>query len=184
MRQKHGILFIKRPMITLRRLKNITYILLSVGLILSAFRLFNWEIYPALQISLCLLLGMVSLLISEFVKNLNEQLKKIILATVFSQILLSSIVIINREFVVEYWRLVFIPSLFIVFVCTYGLSLRKEEKHQPIFKWMTMSLMAITFIRFFIYHEYIDYSIEFLFLIFIILIIRSKKRKADSKLIY
>ena len=184
MRQKHGILFTKRPMMTLRRLKNIIYMLLSVGLILSAFPLFNWEIYPALQISLCLLLGMVSLLISELIKNLNKQLKKIILVSVLLQLLLSSIVIINREFVVEYWRLVFIPSLFIVFICTYGLSLRKEEKYQPIFKWITMSLMAITFIRFFIYHEYIDYSIEFLFLIFIILIIRSKKRKVDSKLIY
>ena len=167
-------------MITLRLLKNILYILLSSGILLSSYSLFNWEIYPALQISLCLLLGMVSLLISELIKNLDKQLKKIILTTVLIQILLSCIVIINKDLVVEYWRLVFIPSLFIVFIATYGLSLRKEEKHQPIFKWITMSLIAITFFRFFIYHEYIDYSIEFLFLIFIILIVRSKKRKVES----
>ena len=167
-------------MITLRLLKNILYILLSSGILLSSYRLFKWEIYPALQISLCLLLGMVSLLISELIKNLNKQLKKIILATVLIQILLSCIVIINKDLVVEYWRLVFIPSLFIVLICTYGLSLRKEEKYRPIFKWITVILIAITFIRFFIYHEYIDYSIEFLFLIFIILIVRSKKRKVES----
>ena len=165
---------------TLRRLKNILYILLVGGIIFSSYRLFNWQIYPALQISLCMLLGIVSLSISELVKNLNEQLKKLILASVLAQLILSFIVIINRDLVVEYWRLVFIPSLFIVFLSTYGLSLRREEKHQAIFKWITISLMAITFLRFFVYHEYIDYIIEFLFLIFIILIIRSKERETES----
>ena len=165
---------------TLRRLKNIIYILIIGGILICSYRLFQWEIYPALQISVCLFLGMISLLISELVKNLNKQLKKIILVTVLVQILLSSIVIINKGLVVEYWRLVFIPSLFIVFISTYALSLRKEEKYQAIFKWITMSLMAITFFRFFVYHEYIDYIIEFLFLVFIILITRSKKRKVES----
>ena len=166
-------------MMTLRVIKNIIYILLVSGILLSSYRLFNWEMYPALQISLCLLLGMVSLLISEMIKNPDKQLKKIILATVLVQLLLSSIVIINKELVVDYWRLVFIPSLFIVFISTYALSLRKEEKYQSIFKWITLSLMMMTFFRIFIYHEYIDYIIEFLFLIFIILIIRAKNRKVE-----
>jgi hypothetical protein len=167
-------------MMTLRVIKNIIYILLVGGILLSSYRLFNWEMYPALQISLCLLLGMVSLLISEMIKNPDKQLKKIILATVLVQLLLSSIVIINKELVVDYWRLVFIPSLFIVYISTYALSLRKEEKYQSIFKWITLSLMVMTFFRFFIYHEYIDYIIEFLFLIFIILIIQAKNRKVES----
>ena len=164
---------------TLRRLKNIIYILLIGGILISCYRLFQWEIYPALQILVCLLLGVTSLLISELVKNLNKQLIKIILATVLLQLLLSSIVIINKELVVDYWRLVFIPSLFIVILSTYALSLRKEVKHQAIFKWITISLIVITFFRFFVYHEYIDYVIEFLFLIFIILITRSKNRKVE-----
>ena len=164
---------------TFRRLKNIVYILLFGGILISSYRLFNWEIYPALQILLCLMLGLASLLISEAVKNVNKHLKILLLATVIGQVILSSIVIINRDLVVDYWRLVFIPSLVVVYLSTYGLALRKEEKYHAIFKWITMSLMTLSFLRFFVYHEYIDYSIEFLFLVFIILIVRSKNRKSE-----
>ena len=167
------------PTVNLRRLKNIIYILLGAGVCVSCYYLFNWEIYPAFQILLCLLLGIGSLLISETVKNLKTHLKRLILATVLVQVILSFIVIISRELVVEYWRLVFIPCLFIVFISTYGLSLKKEEKYQPVFKWITLSLLMISFFRFFVYHEYIDYMIEFLFLIFIILIIRSKNKEPE-----
>ena len=167
-------------MISLKLLKNLIYALLIGGIIFSTYCLVNWEIYPALQILFCLLLGISSMLISEMIKNLDKKLKTFILLTVLFQILISFLVIINKELVIQYWRIVFIPSLFIVFICTYGISIRKEEKYHAIFKWFTIILMTISFFRFFIYHQLIDYSIELIFLVFIILIIQAKNKPLVS----
>lgn len=171
-------------MITARFLKNGTYALLFVCVCACAYQISNWEIYPWIQLLTCLFFPLFSLLLSEMIKSPKSEIRMIILATTISQLVLSLIIITNPELVAEYWRLVFFPSFFILLILAYSVSLRKDRKYQTLFKTLTSVILIGASIRFIIYHPFIDYTIEILFLLLIILIFRSKNKKGTEKRVY
>ena len=167
-------------MITNRILKNATYILLLLGVSFCTYKILNWEIYPWIQLLICFCIPLFSLLISEMVKSLKPVIKTFIIISTISQLLLALIVLTDKDLVLPYWRMVFFPSLFIILVITYSISLRKELKYHVIFQIITIALLIGLALRFIYHHSFIDYAMETLFLIFIILIFRAKSRKNES----
>jgi hypothetical protein len=161
-------------MITNRILKNATYILLLVGILFCLYKIFNWEIYPWIQLLLCFSLPLFSLLFSEMITSLKPELKSVIIISAISQLALAIIVFTDNTLVLPYWRMVFFPSLFIILIITYSISLRKELKYHRLFKIITATLFIGLSLRFIYHHSFIDYAMETLFLIFIILIFRAK----------
>jgi len=167
-------------MITNRILKNATYILLLVGILFCLYKIFNWEIYPWIQLLLCFSLPLFSLLFSEMITSLKPEIKSVIIISTISQLALAIIVFTDNTLVLPYWRMVFFPSLFIILMITYSISLRKELKYHRLFKIITATLFIGLSLRFIYHHSFIDYAMETLFLIFIILIFRAKSRKNES----
>ena len=167
-------------MITNRILKNATYILLLSGISFCTYKVLNWEIYPWIQLLVCFCVPLFSLLITEMVQSLKTKIKAVILITTLLQLILAGIVLTDKNLVLPYWRIVFFPSLFIILVITYSIALRKELKYHGLFKIITVSLLIGIAIRFLYHHSFIDYAMETLFLIFIILIFRAKNRKPQS----
>jgi len=167
-------------MITNRILKNATYILLLVGILFCFYKIFNWEIYPWIQLLLCFSLPLFSLLFSEMITSLKPEIKSVIIISTISQLALAIIVFTDNTLVLPYWRMVFFPSLFIILMITYSISLRKELKYHRLFKIITATLFIGLSLRFIYHHSFIDYAMETLFLIFIILIFRAKSRKNES----
>jgi hypothetical protein len=161
-------------MITNRILKNATYILLLVGILFCLYKIFNWEIYPWIQLLLCFSLPLFSLLFSEMITSLKPEIKSVIIISAISQLALAIIVFTDNTLVLPYWRMVFFPSLFIILIITYYISLRKELKYHRLFKIITATLFIGLSLRFIYHHSFIDYAMETLFLIFIILIFRAK----------
>jgi hypothetical protein len=161
-------------MITNRILKNATYILLLVGILFCLYKIFNWEIYPWIQLLLCFSLPLFSLLFSEMITSLKPEMKSVIIISTISQLALAIIVFTDNTLVLPYWRMVFFPSLFIILIITYSISLRKELKYHRLFKIITATLFIGLSLRFIYHHSFIDYAMETLFLIFIILIFRAK----------
>lgn len=161
-------------MITNKILKNATYILLLVGVLFCLYKIFNWEIYPWIQLLLCFSLPLFSLLLSEMVKSLKPEIKSVIIISAISQLALAIIVFTDNTLVLPYWRMVFFPSLFIILIITYSISLRKELKYHRLFKIITTTLLIGLSLRFIYHHSFIDYAMGILFLIFIILIFRAK----------
>ena len=161
-------------MITNRILKNATYILLLVGALFCLYKIFNWEIYPWIQLLLCFSLPLFSLLFSEMITSLKPEIKSVIIISTISQLALAIIVFTDNTLVLPYWRMVFFPSLFIILIITYSISLRKELKYHRLFKIITATLFIGLSLRFIYHHSFIDYAMETLFLIFIILIFRAK----------
>jgi hypothetical protein len=161
-------------MITNRILKNATYILLLVGILFCLYKIFNWEIYPWIQLLLCFSLPLFSLLFSEMITSLKPEIKSVIIISAISQLALAIIVFTDNTLVLPYWRMVFFPSLFIILMITYSISLRKELKYHRLFKIITATLFIGLSLRFICHHSFIDYAMETLFLIFIILIFRAK----------
>lgn len=161
-------------MITNRILKNATYILLLVGILFCLYKIFNWEIYPWIQLLLCFSLPLFSLLFSEMITSLKPEIKSVIIISAISQLALAIIVFTDNTLVLPYWRMVFFPSLFIILMITYSISLRKELKYHRLFKIITATLFIGLSLRFIYHHYFIDYAMETLFLIFIILIFRAK----------
>jgi hypothetical protein len=161
-------------MITNRILKNATYILLLVGILFCLYKIFNWEIYPWIQLLLCFSLPLFSLLFSEMITSLKPEIKSVIIISAISQLALAIIVFTDNTLVLPYWRMVFFPSLFIILIITYSISLRKELKYHRLFKIITATLFIGLSLRFIYHHSFIDYAMETLFLIFIILIFRAK----------
>ena len=58
---------------------------------------------------------------------------------------------------------------------------RKEDKYQGIFNTFIVGILVLSLLRFFYFHVIIDYSIETIFLVLIILIYRSKEKKETSE---
>lgn len=168
-------------MITNRILKNATYTLLLLGVAFCSFKVLNWEIYPWIQLLPCFCIPLFSILITELVQSLKTEIKAIILISTILQLILAGIILTDKNLVLPYWRIVFFPSLFIILVITYSISLRKELKYHGLFKIITISLLIGLAIRFLYHHSFIDYAMETLFLIFIILIFRAKNRKQPSE---
>ena len=166
-------------MITSRILKKATYVLLLVGALFCLFKIFNWEIYPWIQLLFCFSLPFFSLLLSEMVKSLKPEIKSVIIISAISQLALAIIVFTDNTLVLPYWRMVFFPSLFIILIITYSISLRKELKYHRLFKIITATLLIGLSLRFIYHHSFIDYAMETLFLIFIILIFRAKSNNHE-----
>jgi len=114
------------------------------------------------------------------VKFLKPEIKVVVLISTISQLILALIVLTDKSLVLPYWRIVFFPSLFIILVITYSIALRKELKYHGIFKILTFSLLIGLALRFLYHHSFIDYAMETLYLIFIILIFRAKNRKHQN----
>ncbi len=168
-------------MITSRILKNATYILLLLGVSFCTYKILNWQLYPWMQLLICFCIPAFSLLISEMVHSMRPDIRFVVLISTISQLLLAVIVLTDKELVLPYWRMVFFPSLFIILVITYSVSLRKELKYHRIFKIITVSLLIGIALRFIYHHAFIDYAMETLFLILIILIFRAKSRKPEKE---
>ena len=165
---------------TNRILKNSIYILLLLGVSFCTYKILKWEIYPWIQLLICFCVPLFSLLISEMVKFLKPEIKVVVLISTISQLILALIVLTDKSLVLPYWRIVFFPSLFIILVITYSIALRKELKYHGIFKILTFSLLIGLALRFLYHHSFIDYAMETLYLIFIILIFRAKNRKHQN----
>ena len=170
-------------MITGKLLKNTTYVFLSIGISVCLYQLINWHIYPWIQILTCLVIPFFSILMIEFVRPVKENIRVTICITAIFQLILSLIIITNNELVDTFWRFVFFPSLFSILLLTYAVSLRKDEKYQPLFKVLVLSILIGISIRFLIYHPFIDYTIEILFLVLLILIFRAKNNRNETETI-
>ena len=167
-------------MIISRLIKIALYSLLIMGVIICLVQLFRWEIYPYIQILSGFLISIISLLVSELIKTRKEEIRLVILVGTICQLIASLIILTSASLVQEYWRIVFFPSLFIVLVSTYAISLRKEEKHHTLFKLLTMAILTMAATRFIFYHVFIDYTIEILYLMYIIFIFRAQNKKPES----
>ena len=162
---------------TFRFLKNGVYTILLIGIFTCSYQLFNWLIYPWIQILICLIIPLSSLFISELIKAPKKEIRLLILIGTLCQLALSLIILLNQDLVVNYWRIIFFPSIYILLVLAYAISLRREDKYQTLFKAMFFSILTISLLRFFFYHQFIDYAIEILFLVYIILIFRAGYNK-------
>ena len=161
---------------SIRLLKNGTYSLLTLGVLLCFYQIFKWNIYPWLQLLICFIVPLISLLLSEMIKTPNKEIRTVIFIAAICQLVLALMVITSVDLVQQYWRVVFFPSLFIILVLVYSISLRKEEKYHGLFKILTTIIFVGVAIRFIYYHSYIDYALETIFLIYIILIFRAKSK--------
>jgi len=65
----------------------------------------------------------------------------------------------------------------VIMFSVYAVCKRKKEKYQRLFNTFIAAILFLSLLRFFYFHVIIDYSIETLFLILIILIYRSKEKK-------
>ena len=169
-------------MITGKLLKNTTYVLLSIGILVCLYQLINWHIYPWIQILTCLVIPFFSILMIELVRPVKENIRIIVCVTAILQLILSFIIITNNELVHTFWRFVFFPSLFSILLLIYAISLRKDEKYHTLFKILLISILIGISIRFIIYHPFVDYTIEILFLILIILIFRAKNKRNETEI--
>ena len=170
-------------MITGKLLKNSTYVLIGIGILVCLYQLKNWHVYPWIQILTCLVIPLFSILLTELARPVKENIRVTIWITGILQLLLSLIIIPNNELVDTYWRFVFFPSLISILLLTYAVSLRKDEKYQPLFKVLVLSILIGISIRFIIYHPFVDYIIEILFLILLILIFRAKNKRNEKEII-
>ena len=170
-------------MITGKLLKNSTYVLIGIGILVCLYQLKNWHVYPWIQILTCLVIPLFSILLTELAGPVKENIRVTIWITGILQLILSLIIIPNNELVDTYWRFVFFPSLFSILLLTYAVSLRKDEKYQPLFKVLVLSILIGISIRFIIYHPFVDYIIEILFLILLILIFRAKNKRNETEII-
>lgn len=170
-------------MITGKLLKNSTYVLISTGILVCLYQLINWHIYPWIQILTCLVIPLISILLTELARPVKENIRITIWITGILQLIFSLIIITNNELVDPYWRFVFFPSLFSILLLTYSVSLRKDEKYHPLFKILILSILFGISIRFLIYHPFVDYTIEILFLILLILIFRAKNKRNGTEII-
>ena len=170
-------------MLTGKLLKNTTDVLLSIGISVCLYQLINWHIYPWIQILTCLVIPFFSILMIEFVRPVKENIRVTICITAIFQLILSLIIITNNELVDTFWRFVFFPSTFSILLLIYAISLRKDEKYQPLFKVLVLSILIGISIRFLIYHPFVDYTIEILFLVLLILIFRAKNKRNETEII-
>lgn len=170
-------------MITGKLLKNSTYVLIGIGILVCLYQLKNWHVYPWIQILTCLVIPLFSILLTELARPVKENIRVTIWITGILQLILSLIIIPNNELVDTYWRFVFFPSLISILLLTYAVSLRKDEKYQPLFKVLVLSILIGISIRFIIYHPFVDYIIEILFLILLILIFRAKNKRNETEII-
>ena len=170
-------------MITGKLLKNSTYVLIGIGILVCLYQLKNWHVYPWIQILTCLVIPLFSILLTELARPVKENIRVTIWITGILQLILSLIIIPNNELVDTYWRFVFFPSLISILLLTYAVSLRKDEKYQLLFKVLVLSILIGISIRFIIYHPFVDYTIEILFLILLILIFRAKNKRNEKEII-
>ena len=170
-------------MITGKLLKNTTYFLLSIGILVCIYQLINWHIYPWIQILTSIVISLLSILMIELVRPIKEYIRITMCITAILQLILSIIIITNNELVDTFWRFVFFPSLFSILLIIYAVSLRKDEKYHPLFKILVLSILLGISIRFIIYHPFVDYTIEILFLILLILIFRAKNKRDETEII-
>ena len=171
-------------MITGKLLKNSTYVLIGIGILVCLYQL------KLAFLSMDTNTYMPSYssffdIINQLARPVKENIRVTIWITGILQLLLSPFIIIpNNELVDTYWRFVFFPSLFSILLLTYAVSSRKDEKkYQPLFKVLVLSILIGISIRFIIYHPFVDYIIEILFLILLILIFRAKNKRNETEII-
>ena len=176
-------------MISVRLIKNSFYVVLILGVLICSYHVSQWTIYPWLHIEISLLIPLISLSLTELIKTQNKNIQLSLLTGAFIQLVFALLILLNSSLVLDFWRFIFYPSIFVIMFSVYAVCKRKEEKYQGIFNTFIVGILVLSLLRFFYFHVIIDYSIETLFLVLIILIYRSKEKKdkievtTDKKLI-
>ena len=164
-------------MTTIQRIKISFYAVLILGVLICSYYVFRWNIYPWLHIEISLLIPLMSLSLTEFIKTPNKNIQISLLVGAFVQLVLALLILLNSSLVLDLWRFIFYPSIFVIMFSVYALCKRKKEKYQRLFNSFIAAILFLSLLRFFYFHVGIDYGIETLFLILIILIYRSKEKK-------
>jgi len=164
-------------MTTIRRIKISFYAVLILGVLICSYYVFRWNIYPWLHIEISLLIPLMSLSLTEFIKTPNKNIQISLLVGAFVQLVLALLILLNSSLVLDLWRFIFYPSIFVIMFSVYAVCKRKKEKYQRLFNSFIAAILFLSLLRFFYFHVVIDYGIETLFLILIILIYRSKEKK-------
>lgn len=164
-------------MIGVRLIKNSFYALLILGVLVCSYYVYNWMIYPWLHIEISLLIPLISLGLTELIKSQNKSIQLSLLIGAFIQLVIALLILLNSSLVLDFWRFIFYPTIFVIMFSVYSVCKRKEEKYQIIFNTFIVGILVLSLLRFFYFHVIIDYSIETLFLVLISMIYRSKEKK-------
>ena len=168
-------------MISVRFIKNSFYALLILGVLVCSYHVYNWTVYPWLHIEISLLIPLISLGLSELIKSQNKNIQLSLIIGAFIQLIFALLILLNSSLVLDLWRFIFYPTIFVIMFSVYAVCTRKEDKYQAIFNTFIVGILVLSLLRFFYFHVIIDYSIETLFLVLIILIYRSKEKKETSE---
>jgi len=62
-------------MITGKLLKNSTYVLIGIGILVCLYQLKNWHVYPWIQILTCLVIPLFSISLTELARPIKENIR-------------------------------------------------------------------------------------------------------------
>ena len=118
-------------MITGKLLKNSTYVLIGIGILVCLYQLKNWHFYPWIQILTCLVIPLFSILLTEVARTCKRKHKGNYMDNrYFATAIIPFIIIRTMNWLIPIGDL-FFPSLFSILLLTYAVSSKKDEKEIP-----------------------------------------------------
>ncbi len=135
------------------KFKRYLYIALTSALIICIVQLYLLELYPWIQITSLLLAALMTLGIAELNGEPSRKSRFFYLGISIFQLLLAGLVILQKEYVLEYYHLIAYPLLFSITTLPYSIFIRNKNKYAKVFLSLTIATIAILGTRLFFYHN-------------------------------
>ena len=135
------------------KFKKYLYIALTSALIFCVVQLCLLEIYPWIQITSLLLAALMTLGVAELNGQPSRKTRYFYLGISIFQLLLAGLVILQKEYVLEYYHLIAYPLLFTITSLPYAILNRNKNKYAKVFLSLTIATIAILGTRLFFYHN-------------------------------
>lgn len=147
----------------------------------SIFKITEWELFPWINITIATGLPFVALLISLLVKIYSKGVKSLIIALAFIHLFLNFYFLSDSELLRTQWHWLVFPNLMIFCLLFIDLFSRKNESIQKIGKGLSIGLIGIIIIRFYIESEWMDNFVIFYAGMLSTLIIFSKSKSTITE---
>ena len=175
------MILIKSVKITPNKILVFQTITFALVFAYSIFKITEWELFPWINITIATGLPFVALFTSLLVKIYSKGVKSLIIAFAFIHLFLNFYFLSDSELVRTQWHWLVFPNLMIFCLLFIDLFSRKNESIQKIGKGLSIGLIGLIFIRFYIESEWLDYFVIFYAGMLSTLIIFSKSKSTITE---
>lgn len=159
---------------TVSKVITIVSILFALLFAFSLYQVLNWNLFPWLKVSIIFGSSFLCLIFALVVKIYSRQISYLILVIALIQFLISALFLAQHEILRAYWQWMFFPLTVIFSMIFWDIFSRKKNQVNFTGRIASIILLILSFFKFLINVEWIDYFLILTILTITFILIFSK----------